>query len=420
MPRQGGTGRKVSMAGNLLIAQSGGPTAAINATVAGVITAAMTSKEIEGIWGAVNGIKGVLEERFLNLGERIHSLRDLDLLCQTPAAALGSCRLKLKDPAKDESQFQKILEILKRHNIRYFIYIGGNDSMDTVDKLAAYCKKKGIRDIQIVGAPKTIDNDLVGTDHCPGFGSAAKYIAATFAELERDTHVYDTKAVTIVEVMGRNAGWLTASSALARNNGGKGPDLIYLCERPFSTPAFLNDVKTLLAKQDSVLVAVSEGIRNAEGVYISEQVQSGAVDQFGHSYIAGSARVLEAAVRREIGCKVRSIELNLMQRCAAHMASAVDVAESRMLGMTACQCALDGKSGYMASIERTGDDPYRVRFTAVEVSKVSNEEKKVPKDYITEAGNDITQQMMTYLMPLIQGEAPVIYENGIPVHLRLY
>lgn len=405
---------------NLLVAQSGGPTAAINATVAGVITEALTSGQVDGIWGAVNGIKGVLEERFVDLREKIQGTGDLDLLCQTPAAALGSCRFKLKDPAVDDSQFSRIVEIFRKHDIKYFIYAGGNDSMDTVDKLSAYCREKGMDDIHVIGAPKTIDNDLVGTDHCPGFGSAAKYIGVTFAELERDCHVYDTKAVTIVEVMGRNAGWLTAASALARNNGGKGPNLIYLCEPAFSIEGFLEDVKRELETNDSVLVAISEGIKDKNGVYISESVQSGAVDTFGHSYIAGSARVLEEAVRSRIGCKVRSIELNLMQRCAAHVASRTDIQESRMLGMTACHLALEGKTGLMAAVERISDEPYQVRFTGIPVCSVANQEKKVPEDYINAAGNDVTEKMMSYLRPLIQGEAPVIYKNGIPAHLILY
>ena len=405
---------------NLLVAQSGGPTAAINATVAGVITEALTSGQVDGIWGAVNGIKGVLEDRFVDLREKIQGTGDLDLLCQTPAAALGSCRFKLKDPAVDDSQFARIVEIFRKHDIKYFIYAGGNDSMDTVDKLSAYCREKGMDDIHVIGAPKTIDNDLVGTDHCPGFGSAAKYIGVTFAELERDCHVYDTKAVTIVEVMGRNAGWLTAASALARNNGGKGPDLIYLCEPAFSIEGFLDDVKRKLETNDSVIVAISEGIKDKNGVYISESVQSGAVDTFGHSYIAGSARVLEEAVRRHIGCKVRSIELNLMQRCAAHVASRTDIQESRMLGMTACHLALEGKTGLMAAVERISDEPYQVRFTGIPVCSVANQEKKVPEDYINAAGNDVTEKMMSYLKPLIQGESPVIYENGIPAHLILY
>lgn len=405
---------------NLLVAQSGGPTAAINATVAGVVMAAVTSGKVDGVYGAVNGIKGVLEERFVDLREKIDGTGDLDILCQTPSAALGSCRLKLKNPAEDSSQFEEIIRIFRKYEICYFIYIGGNDSMDTVDKLAAFCKQKQITDIQVIGAPKTIDNDLVGTDHCPGFGSAAKYIATTFSELERDCNVYDVKAVTIVEVMGRNAGWLTAASALARNNGGKGPNLIYLCEPVFSISKFIEDVRKQLERYDSVLVAVSEGIKDEKGTYISESVQSGAVDTFGHSYIAGSARVLEDVVRREIGCKVRSIELNLMQRCASHMASATDVQESKMLGMTACQLALAGESGLMASIERCSNSPYQVKFKGVLVSEVSNQEKTVPADYINEEGNDVTAKMIEYLNPLIQGEISMICENGIPKHMELY
>lgn len=361
---------------NLLVAQSGGPTSAINATLAGVITAALTSQKVERVLGAVNGIQGVLQEHFVDLGEKIKGTKDLELLNQTPAAALGSCRFKLSDPKQNDSQYAEIVEIFRRHEIGYFIYIGGNDSMDTVDKLSAYCLEHGISDIQVVGAPKTIDNDLAKTDHCPGFGSAAKYIATTFSELERDCHVYATKAVTIVEVMGRNAGWLTAASALARANGAKGPDFIYLCETDFSTEEFIEDVKAKLAQQDAVLVAISEGIHDSEGRYISEQVQSGAVDNFGHSYISGAGKVLENLVRSEIGCKVRSIELNLMQRCAAHIASAVDISESKMLGMKACQCALEGESAVMAAVIRTADQPYRTAFTSVPVSEVANEEKK--------------------------------------------
>ncbi len=405
---------------NLLVAQSGGPTAAINATVAGVIMSAFTSGKVDNVWGAVNGIKGVLEERFVDLREKINGTDDLDTLCQTPAAALGSCRFKLKDPAVDPSQYEEIVRILRKNEIAYFIYVGGNDSMDTVDKLSAFCAQKGIDDIKVIGAPKTVDNDLVGTDHCPGFGSAAKYIATTFAELERDCNVYDTKAVTIVEVMGRNAGWLTAASALARNNGAKGPNLIYLCEPAFSLEKFVEDVRKQLETNDSVVVAISEGIKDANGVYISESVQSGAVDNFGHSYIAGSARVLEDVVRREIGCKVRSIELNLMQRCAAHVASATDIQESKMLGLTACQLALDGESGLMAAVERISSAPYQVQFKGIPVCDVSNKEKKVPADFINAEGNDVTDKMIEYLSPLIQGENRVVYENGIPKHIALY
>lgn len=405
---------------NLLVAQSGGPTSAINATLAGVITIACSSGEVGNIYGAVNGIEGVLNENFVQVKEKVKGTRDLDILCQTPASALGSCRYKLKDYQKDNSEFERIIEVFQKYQIGYFIYIGGNDSMDTVDKLSAYCKEKKISDLYIVGAPKTIDNDLVGTDHCPGFGSAAKYIATTFTELERDCHVYARKAVTVVEVMGRNAGWLTAASALARLNGGYGPDLIYLCEPAFDTERFIQDVKNKLEKKDAVLIAVSEGIKNKKGQYISEQVQSGAVDVFGHNYIAGSARVLEEMVREKIGCKVRSIELNLMQRCAAHMMSTTDVEESRMLGMKACQCALEKQTGVMAAVVRHNDDPYQVTFESVLVSEVSNQEKTVPKEWINDAGNDVNEKMMAYLTPLIQGEYAVEFENGIPKHISFY
>lgn len=405
---------------NLLVAQSGGPTAAINATLAGVFQCAVCSGEIGKIYGAVNGIQGVLDETFVDLREKLGSTAELELLRQTPAAALGSCRRKLKNPAEDPADFEKILSVFRRYEIGCFIYIGGNDSMDTVDKLSAYVKEKGIQDLQIIGAPKTIDNDLMGTDHCPGFGSAAKYIATTFSELERDCHVYRMKAVTIVEVMGRNAGWLTAASALSRLNGGEGPSLIYLCEKPFDTEVFLKDVEEQLREKDSVLVAVSEGVHDAQGRYLSEQTQSGAKDNFGHSYIAGAAGILEQLVRDRIGCKVRSIELNLMQRSAAHIASAVDLQESEMLGRKACQCALEGKSGRMAAIRRIQNNPYRIEVMDVAVSEAANAEKKVPMEWITTEGNDVTEEMIAYLRPLIQGEPEIIYENGIPCHIRLY
>lgn len=405
---------------NLLIAQSGGPTAAINATVAGIVMGAGASGKIDKIYGAVNGIKGVLEEKFVSLNSVLKDMGCVELLSHTPAAALGSCRFKLDSLEKDDSQYKKIVEVLRKYDIGYFIYIGGNDSMDTVDKLSRYCILNDIEDIKVVGAPKTIDNDLVATDHCPGFGSAAKYIATTFCELERDCNVYDMPAVTIVEVMGRNAGWLTAASALSRLNGADGPSLIYLCERAFDMDKFIEHVKEKLEEKPAILVAVSEGIKGADGKYISESEQSGAMDVFGHSYIAGAARVLEHAVRERIGCKVRSVELNLMQRCASHVASATDIAESRMLGIHAFQCAIEGMTGVMAAIIRTSSNPYEVIFRRVRVNSVANQEKKVPLEWINEEGNDVTPAMMEYLTPLIQGEIHAVFENGIPKHITLY
>ena len=340
--------------GACIIGQSGGPTSVINASAYGVIRTALDSDCITAVYGAEHGIKGVLADRLFDMSKE--DARELELLKYTPSSALGSCRYKIADPDVDDTDYKRILEVFKKHDVRYFFYNGGNDSMDTCNKISRYMQAHDW-DCRVMGVPKTIDNDLVGTDHCPGFGSAAKYLAATFAELERDCHVYEKKAVTIVEVMGRNAGWLTAASALSRVNGGEGPNLIYLCEPAFDTEQFLKDVQEKLEQKDSVLVAISEGIHDSEGRYVSEQVQSDAQDQFGHSYIAGSAKVLEELVRDRIGCKVRSIELNLMQRCAAHLASATDLEESRMLGMKACQCALEKQGGQMACLLYTSPSP---------------------------------------------------------------
>lgn len=404
---------------NLIVGQSGGPTAVINSSLYGVVSEGMRHPEaIEHVYGMINGIEGFLNGTVLDFAEALPGEK-LDGLKVTPGAYLGSCRYKLPESLEDPV-YPRLFKKFEEMNIGWFFYIGGNDSMDTVDKLSKYLNAKGITDITVVGAPKTIDNDLCGTDHCPGFGSAAKYIGTTFAELERDCHVYATKAVTIVEVMGRDAGWLTAASCLARTNGAKGPDFIYLCEVPFSIDTFLKDVKAKLEEQDAVIIAVSEGVKNKDGRYISEEVQSSAVDSFGHSYIAGAAKVLEDAVRNEIGCKVRSIELNLMQRCAAHLASATDIQESRMLGKTACQYALEGATGMMAAVIRTSDKPYATEFKALPVCDIANAIKSVPADYINDAGNDVTEKMVDYLTPLIQGEMNTVYENGIPKYLYLY
>lgn len=402
---------------HMLIAQSGGPSAAINATVAGVVERCMTSDKVDRIYGAVNGIKGVLNGNYVDLTEILSSPEQLRLLCSTPAAALGSCRLKLNNA--DEGQLGQIVDALLSREIGYFVYIGGNDSMDTVYQLSAYIKKHNIQGLSVMGAPKTIDNDLPMTDHCPGFGSAAKYIAATFAEIVRDCEVYDIPAVTIVEVMGRNAGWLTAASALSRENGGTGPQLIYLCERVFDTEQFISDVKACLAKRNAVVVAVSEGLKNADGSYLSESKGRG-VDVFGHAALSGTAKVLEGLVKEKIGCKVRSIELNLMQRCASHLASANDLSESKMLGMTAADRALNGVSGEMAIVERLSSAPYRVRYGTTDIALVANLEKKVPDSCINPQGNDVTEQMLEYLRPLVHGEVQVPMCGGVPVHLELY
>lgn len=404
---------------NLLVAQSGGPTAAINATLAGVLQGVRASGKVDKVYGAKNGIEGAIKEQLIDLNEIVKDTKAMDTLTYTPSSALGTCRYKMKDWRKDEEPYKKIIETFYKYDIKYFIYIGGNDSMDTVDKLSEYCSLNH-HDFIIMGAPKTVDNDLNLTDHSPGFGSAAKYIATTISELACDIGAYAIPAVTIVEIMGRNAGWLTASAALSRVNGNSGADLIYLCEKDFDNARFIKDVKEKLAEKPGVLVAVSEGVKDSNGAYVSDQISSGAVDNFGHKYIAGAARALEQLVRNEIGCKVRSIELNLMQRSAAHIASETDIIESLMLGQKALSCALDGETGKMAAIKRLSDLPYRVEFISVPVNEVANHEKTVPMEWITNDGHDVTEEMMAYLKPLIQGETNVKYENGIPVQIKLY
>lgn len=402
---------------NLLVAQSGGPTSAINATLAGIVAEAMVNEKVDKIIGGMNGIQGILEEKFIDLGILLRNTEDLEVLAQTPAAALGSCRFKLKCLEESDAQYQKIIDIFRKYEISWFIYIGGNDSMDTVDKLSNYCEKHEIHDIHIIGAPKTIDNDLIAIDHCPGFPSAAKYIATTFSELERDIAVYNDFGVTIVEVMGRNTGWLTAASAMARVNGGKGPDFIYLCEIPFNIKEFLEDIKSKRHENRNLLIAVSEGLKDKNGRYLSEQILSNKADVFGHKYIAGSGKILGQVVRNELQCKVRSIELNLMQRCAAHLASRTDLNESRLLGVKAVQSAMQGQSGKMVTLYRIQNNPYEIIFSTVLVNEVANKEKTIPREWISDDGNDVTQEMIDYLNPLIQGDVQMIFENNLPKHI---
>lgn len=400
--------------GNAMVGQSGGPTAAINATLAGVIRGVLTQREsIPTLYGLRHGVEGLLKESFVDLTAILGTEEALTALEDTPAAALGSCRYKLPNPEEDKATFDKILAIFKKYDVRYFFYIGGNDSMDAVAKLSRYMESADY-EMRIIGVPKTIDNDLVGTDHTPGFGSAAKYIATTMKEIIRDCAVYTIPAVTIVEIMGRDAGWLTASSALASLSG-SGPDLIYLPERSFDTNAFLVDVKAALLNHPNVVVAVSEGIRFADGTYVGSAAQSGAKDTFGHAYLAGTGKYLEGVVKKELGCKVRSIELNLPQRCAAHLASATDIAESVLTGKTAVSAAVCGTTAHMMVAMRT-DDPYHIEISSSPVSEIANMVKKVPDSYINEAGNYITEEGIRYLAPLILGERTPKYEYGMPVH----
>ena len=404
---------------NLLVAQSGGPTAAINATLAGVIGQAMKEEQIDQVYGACYGIQGVLEQKFVNLTEKVDTEEKLEKLKRTPAAALGSCRFKLNDIKEDDSQYQEIVDILHKMNIGYFVYIGGNDSMDTVAKLSAYCKMKGVEDIKVIGGPKTIDNDLCGIDHCPGFGSAAKYISTVFCELEQEITVYEPKNVIIVEMMGRHAGWLTAAAALAEGKNGNVPYLVYLEEKPFSLDRFIDDVKEKLASTNAVLVAVSEGVHDTEGRFLCEQEESRELDVFGHTKLSGTGKISEEAVRAKIGCKVRSIELNLLQRCAGHILSKTDIEESGNLGANAVKLAVAGESGLMSSLTRVSDAPYTVEYSGVDIREVANKEKKIPVEWINEAGNGVKEELITYLTPLVQGEVSSIYENGMPSYLLL-
>ena len=404
---------------NMLVAQSGGPSAAINATITGVIDAGLASSRVEHVYGALNGIKGVLNENFVMLDDICRSPETRDLLAVTPAAALGSCRWKLKNPEEDKREFEEIIRILRKNNIGYFIYTGGNDSMDTVYKLSVYCREHGVDDIKIMGAPKTIDNDLGETDHCPGFGSAAKFIATAFTEIACDCYVYDIPSVTVVEVMGRNAGWLTASAALARNEARHVPQLIYLCERAFDTERFVEDVKEALERENNIIIAVSEGLKDARGNYVGEEMKSGKEDALGHKYLSGIGKYLEQVITDKISCKVRSVELNILQRCAGYMLSETDIIESRNLGAFAAVSAIRGESGKMSALKRMPGDNYQVEIVLADLSKIANVEKTVPLEWITENGHDITQEMVDYLRPLIQGEVRIPYKDGVPEHFIL-
>jgi len=394
---------------NLLVGQSGGPTAAINATLAGVISYAISNEKIAKVFGCVNGIEGVFNENFMDLSAFFDSSDKIEILKQTPSAFLGSCRYKLKD-----EDIIKIAHILQKNDIGVFCYIGGNDSMDTVYKLSGVCADM---EIKVMGVPKTIDNDLMGTDHCPGFGSAAKYIAATVSEIARDSLCYDLESVTIVEIMGRNAGWLTAASALARSEKLSAPDLIYLPERAFDEERFLFDIRQKLLNQDTVIVAVSEGIRFSDGSYVAEDSSSSKTDMFGHGQLGGAGKKLEYLVKNRLGIKVRSVELNIQQRCATHIASLTDVNEAFKCGATAVNAALNCESGKMIAMTRKDSDKYEITFEALDINNIANGEKIVPDNFINNAGNDVTDEFIKYALPLISGERNIIYKNGIPDYI---
>ncbi len=403
--------------GACMFGQSGGPTSVINASAAGVFTQALKEDAITKVYGAAHGIRGVLEENFYDIGQE--DMKELELLKTTPSSALGSVRYKLADPDKDDTDYKRLLEVFKKYDIRYFFYNGGNDSMDTCNKVSKFMQKSGY-EMNIIGVPKTIDNDLWATDHCPGFASAAKYIATSTMEVYHDARVYDTGMITILEIMGRNAGWLTASAALASIKG-TGPDLIYLPERAFDMKDFLARVKEIYAKNKNVIVAVSEGIKDKDGKYISEYGSDLACskDSFGHSQLGGLASTLASFVKQETGAKVRGIEFSLLQRCGAHLASKTDYEESFLAGQTAVKAAVEGKTDMMVAFERAPGKEYKCNIKLIGLHEVANKEKKVPDEWITPDGTGVTQGFIDYALPLIQGATELPFEDGLPRFAKL-
>lgn len=408
--------------GNAVVGQSGGPTCAINATLCGVIKGCLACDSIETVYGMRNGVEGLEKGDIISLNHYfLNSPKTLNLLATTPAAALGSCRKKIST----DEQIEALYKVFEQNNIRYFFYIGGNDSMDAVAKLTDYANRNADKDLwemRFIGIPKTIDNDLVLTDHTPGFGSAAKYIAVTMQEIMRDCAVYTTKAVTIVEIMGRDAGWLTASAALCKEISGTGPKLIYLPECIFDQEKFLQDVKDILENDDEpyLVIAVSEGIKNADKEYVASAAMSGAEDSFGHKYLAGTGKYLENLIRDRIGCKVRSVELNILQRCASHLASKTDIEESIRVGEAAVRHAAAGETGKMAAFRRVKSaGNYTVDVFMEDVTEIANKIKKMPKNFINETGTYVTEKCIDYMLPLIKGQLEIPYDDdGLPVHFE--
>lgn len=403
------------LVGACIFGQSGGPTAVINASAYGVIRAALDAEEITRVYGAAHGIKGVLDDKLYIMDEE--DPKELALLLHTPSSELGSCRYKIADPEKDDTDYKRILEIFKKYDVRYFFYNGGNDSMDTCNKISRYMESVGY-ECRVMGVPKTIDNDLYGTDHCPGFASAAKYIATSCMEINKDARVYDTPMITVVEIMGRHAGWLAASAALASEYG-SGPDLVYLPEVNFDMDKFINDVDEVYKKNGKVLVAVSEGIHYADGSFVSE-AKTSATDGFGHAQLGGLAVMLAEKLKQHTGAKVRGIELSLLQRCGAHLASLTDVNEAFNAGKTAVEAAVSGVTGQMVAFERdTVDGKYVCNYKLAPLSSVANYEKKVPLEWINETENGLKHEFIEYALPLIQGEPDIPREDSLPRYARL-
>lgn len=406
------------MKGNVIVGQSGGPTAAINSSLAGVYRTAK-DRGANKVYGMLHGIQGLMEEKYIDLSEHITNDLDVELLKRTPAAYLGSCRYKLPEIHENREVYEKIFEILDKLDIEAFIYIGGNDSMDTIKKLSDYAIVMGYP-TRFIGCPKTIDNDLALTDHTPGYGSAAKYIGTSVKEIIRDSFCleYNKGIVTIVEIMGRNAGWLTGASALAKGEDCTGPDMIYLPELTFDLDNFMERIKELLAKKTSVVVAVSEGIHLADGRYVCELgANVDFVDAFGHKQLTGTAAYLAQYVANEIGCKTRAIELSTLQRSASHCASRVDILEAFQVGGAAVKAADEGDNGKMVVLKRISDDPYQCSTEVKDVHKIANDEKLVPREWVNEDGTYVTDDFVAYVKPLIQGDVSPVMVDGIPRHL---
>jgi len=403
---------------NCFIGQSGGPTAAINASLAGIIAECIDTNQFEHVYGMINGIKGLLEGKYFDLLEKFSDSEMINNLKHSPAMYLGSCRYKLPTYIDDSQTYDALFKTFQELNITDFYYIGGNDSMDTVDKLSAYAKTIN-SPVRFIGIPKTIDNDLMGTDHTPGFGSAAKYVATSMLEVAYDSSIYKLNAVTIVEIMGRNAGWLTAASALARTQNSDAPDLIYLPEVPFIKENFLNDIREVFKRKRSIIIAVSEGIKDENGEFLDSDSKYAKRDAFGHILHSGTGKVLETMVYQEFKCKVRSIELNVLQRCAMHIASKVDLDESFEIGRYAVKTSMSGKTGEMMVFNRISNDPYTIECDYKDVSDIANLEQRIPVEWINKEHNDITQELYDYLYPLIQGETAITYENGVPQYMNI-
>ena len=407
-----------SVRGNVIVGQSGGPTAVINSSLAGVFKTAR-DRGANKVYGMLHGIQGLLQEKYVDLSEHIKSDLDIDLLKRTPSSFLGSCRFKLPEIKDNTEIYDKIFGILDKLEVEYFFYIGGNDSMDTIKKLSDYSILNGSK-IRFMGVPKTIDNDLAVTDHTPGFGSAAKYIASITKEVIRDGLVYGTRSVTILEIMGRNAGWLTGAAALAKGEDCEGPDMLFLPEVTFDVDNFMKKVGELQEKKESVVVAVSEGVKVADGRYVCELTDNiDYVDAFGHRQLTGTARYLAEKISREVGCKTRAIEFNSLQRCASHIVGRVDITEAYQVGGAAVKAAFEGETGQMVILKRVSDDPYLCVTELYDVHKIANVEKKVPREWINEEGDFVTPEFVNYVRPLIQAELTPMMVDGLPRHLRL-